>query len=302
MTGKGQALRGKGLPQSAELTYQPQSLHLEHQCCLQHLCCMSVEHPQALACPAGAPTVAQCSPAGCNSGLSATCRAEYEQYHKAGSHFSSHSARGCTKGSNMFPASCPARAKNCSKGCHVTVRVASAGCGLLLSIPAAEWQCMSSPWPSLKNKPTLCICTDWLCRSRCMQSCSRMALTCPDVQSQERCIGVHFALHRHKEQGVSHQTRQSAAEQGHSIGNIHLEELTQRLCLSGLLCASNGPEHALRCALGIALKNVSVREDPAQTLTCSARVPCMCDHTLQQMLAICWIPQAAPRRCFCSFG
>ena len=46
----------------------------------------------------------------------------------------------------MFPASCSARAKNCPKGCHVTVRVASGGCGLLLLIPAAEWHCLSSPW------------------------------------------------------------------------------------------------------------------------------------------------------------
>ena len=46
----------------------------------------------------------------------------------------------------MFPAPCSARAKNCSKGCHVTVRVGPAGCGLLLLIPAAEWHCLLSPW------------------------------------------------------------------------------------------------------------------------------------------------------------
>ena len=69
---------------------------------------------------------------------------------KAGSHFSSHSARGCTKGSNMFPASCPARAKNCSKGCHTTVRVACGGCGLLLLIPAADGTVCHHPGPPAK--------------------------------------------------------------------------------------------------------------------------------------------------------
>ena len=175
----------------------------------------------------------------------------------------------------MFPASCSARAKNCSKGCHDTVRVASMGCGLLLLIPAAEWHCLYRAGAIQQRSAN----SLHLHRTNCaaVAACSHAQVWHSPVLMYNRRSGASgFTLPCNSTKSRSQSPITTDCSKARPCSeNIHLQEVTERRCLSGLLSASNGPEHALCCALSIALKNVSVREDPAQSMSCSARLPCL---------------------------